>query len=192
MSAALRFHSSARLRRQERLSRQRQIDSNSVGSHWIDGTSALAPDLELAPLAAVPDLPPSEVQATATVENLPIPTELPLWLRVCIGVQQGTLFLSCGLAAVVLAAYAWNVYSQQSWGEVYQELQLLRRNERQLISANEILRNQLAQQAEQAGTGLVNPKPQHMIFLEPAMTPPAPVVQIDPPPQRSHEEPIGY
>ncbi len=187
MSAALRSNVSARSRRQERLSRQRQ-----VGTNWVDGTSALAPDLEFSPLVAVPDLPPPAVQATATVERLPIPTELPLWLRVFMGIQQGTLFLSCGLAAAVLAAYAWNVYSQQSWGEVYQELQLLRRNERQLISANEILRNQLAQQAEQAGTGLVNPKPQHMIFLEPAAIAPAPVAATDPSPLRNQEEPIGY
>jgi len=158
----------------------------------VEGTAALAPDVDFPPLAAVPDLPSPEITPPATVESLPLPSELPLWLRVFTGIQQGTLFLSCGLAAVVLGAYAVNVYSQQAWGAVYQELQLLRRNERQLISANEILRNQLAQQAEQASTGLVSPKPQHMIFLEPAKSAPVPVAVADVPPIHNQEEPIGY
>lgn len=187
MSAALRSTVSARSRRQERLARQRQREAN-----WVEGTAALAPDRSFSPLTPVPDLPQPAVQPPATVESLPLPTEMPLWLRASLAVQQATLFLACGLAAAVLAAYAVNVYSQQSWGKVYQELQLLRRNERQLISANEILRNQLAQQADQAGNGLVNPKPQHMIFLEPTPVTPAPVAVAEPLPQPQQEEPIGY
>ncbi|WP_448563143.1 hypothetical protein [Trichothermofontia sp.] len=188
MSAALRSNVSPRSRRQDRLTRQRQVEAT-----WVEGTSALAPDRSFAPLTAIPDLPSQpEIQSPATVESLPLPTEMPLWLRAVTAVQQGTFFLSCGLAAAVLAAYAVNVYSQQSWGKVYQELQLLRRNERQLISANEILRNQLAQQADQASTGLVNPKPQHMIFLEPTPVTPVTVAGVDLLPMANQEEPIGY
>jgi hypothetical protein len=92
----------------------------------------------------------------------------------------------------VLTVYGWTVYVQQRWGQEYSKFETLKKQERQLISGNEALKNQMAQQAESPNSGLMVPDPNHTIFLMPA--PERPLVQAR---RRSTHQttpakPLGY
>jgi hypothetical protein len=102
------------------------------------------------------------------VENLPSAPITPVWLRSLLMVQRGSSVVTFCLITATLAVYAWTVYTQQTWAREYSKLENLQRNERQITAANEVLKNQLAQQAERPGTGLVPPTPDKTIFLPPA------------------------
>jgi len=57
------------------------------------------------------------------------------------------------LVTAMLTVYGWTVYSQRMWNQAYSKLVILQRNERQLTTTNEVLKNQMALQAEQSATG---------------------------------------
>lgn len=126
------------------------------------------------------------------------PTTLkPGWLRSLQGLEQASTVLSCLLVVGALVTYGWTVYSQQQWSQEYRQLEALRRSERQLTAANESLKNKLAQEAENPGTNLVAPQPEHLVFLSPAPVTTKPAQPSEPPsPLRSSElpesTPLGY
>jgi len=100
------------------------------------------------------------------VEELKINNN-PLWLK---GLMSLNIAFSCVtfiLIVATLSLYGWTVYTQQSWGKAYRYLELLQRNERQLTATNEMIKNELAQEAENPEVGLVNPNPKTTIFLKP-------------------------
>lgn len=121
------------------------------------------------------------------------PQSLPRWLRLLLEIQQGT---SLGLLLVIgtiLGLYGWSVQSQRLWGQKYEHLKQLQRQERQLIAANEVLKYQMAEQAQSPATGLVNPMPAKTIFLK--SLPPRPQRDFPPSikkPQRSEPSPLSY
>lgn len=121
-----------------------------------------------------PTVAPRRVQA-ANVKRLPNNRQLPLWLRSLIGVQRSLSILTGTLSIAVLSVYGQTVYSQQLWSQEYRKLENLQRNERQLTAASEVLKNQIAQQAETSRAGLVPSNPANTIFLQPAPQRPAPV-----------------
>jgi len=78
----------------------------------------------------------------------------PFWLlRLCTLQSRfsGVTFL---LVTAMLAVYGWTVYSQNI-GIKHTKARILQRHERQLTTTNEVLKNQMALQAEQPATGLV-------------------------------------
>jgi len=77
---------------------------------------------------------------------------------------SGVTFL---LVTAMLTVYGWTVYSQNIWNQAYQKARILQRHERQLTTTNEVLKNQMALQAEQPAT-LVRQSCQVVIFLKPA------------------------
>ncbi|MEB3311138.1 MAG: hypothetical protein VKJ02_12980 [Snowella sp.] len=91
----------------------------------------------------------------------PLPTGLQFLLRF----QQATSVMTFGLVGVALAVYALSVYTPRTWSHEYKKLRSLQNNERQLVATNEILKNQLAQQAEKPNSGFVRPNPNYNIFL---------------------------
>ncbi|MBD2741151.1 hypothetical protein [Coleofasciculus sp. FACHB-1120] len=119
--------------------------------------------------------------------------QTPAWLRSLMTLQRTSNLLCFFLIASTLGAYAWTVYTQQMWSQEYRKLETLQRHERQMTAANEALKNQLAQEAELPGTGLVAPNPANTIFL-----PPAPQRQSLPKPvaapnlETSPTTPLGY
>ena len=118
----------------------------------------------------------------------------PLWLTVLLQLQRGSFFVTLSLIASVMAVYGWTVYIQQQWGQEFEELESLKKQERQLISANEVLKNQMAEQAESPTTGLLLPNPNNAIFLAPAPQRP-PVKPSSPavvPSDASSNRPLGY
>jgi hypothetical protein len=121
------------------------------------------------------------------------PKQKPFWLIVLIKLQQGSSFVTLFLVAAILVVYGWTVYTQQRWGQQYNKLESLKKQERQLVSANEVLKNQMAQQAENPTAGLLLPDPSNAIFLTPA--PQRPEVKPKstvPPVEKFPKKPLGY
>lgn len=141
--------------------------------------------------AAAFDLEPQ--RATPTVTTLPQPRPVPAWLKFLIKVQQGSTVMTLLLTGTVLVIYGWTVFTQQRWGHEYRRWGALQKHEQQLMATNEVLKNQMAQQAEVPKTGLVAPNPSSMIFLIPAA--PRPAVQPDieaSTPDLLPNKPLGY
>ncbi|NEP59589.1 MAG: hypothetical protein F6K31_21690 [Symploca sp. SIO2G7] len=92
----------------------------------------------------------------------------PIWLQALLFVQRGSDIIAFVLVGATLTIYSWTVYNQQQWAQEYRKLETLQRNERELTKANEVMKNQLAQQAESPATGLINPTQANTIILPPA------------------------
>ncbi|NDJ19620.1 hypothetical protein [Myxacorys almedinensis] len=125
------------------------------------------------------------------VQRLPAQASVPAWVRSLLWVQQASVVATFGLAGSVLAVYGWTVYSQQVWGKEYQQLETLRRHERQLTTNKEMLKDQIAKQGNRPGSTLVPQSPDRLIFLRPAPSrgdAPTPLT----PPQASPIAPLGY
>jgi hypothetical protein len=95
--------------------------------------------------------------------------------------QRGSSAVTFLLIAVTLVIYGWTVYSQQLWGQTYRQLESLQRKERQTTAANEVLKDQMARQAESPKAGLVAPDASRSIFLQPAPNRPNVVAPVAPP-----------
>lgn len=124
------------------------------------------------------------------VRELP---QAPSWLKLLLTVQHASSIFTFLLIAAALTTYSWTVYIQQHWGHTYSKLEGLQKQERQLMAANEVLKNQMAQQAENPAMGLVAPTLNSTIFLAPA--PQRPDVKpeataLDP--ELVPERPLGY
>ncbi|MGB3513329.1 MAG: hypothetical protein WBA93_29760 [Microcoleaceae cyanobacterium] len=115
---------------------------------------------------------------TASEQNLAqvisLPESKPLWLRSLMGIQLTSSIVTILLASSSLTIYGWIIYGQSKWTEEYQTLQQLRRKEQQISVANELLKNQIAEQASTADTGLISKDSVKRIFLQPAPPRPAP------------------
>lgn len=90
---------------------------------------------------------------------------LPTGLQFLLRFQQATSVITLGLVGVALTVYGLTVYTPRTWSHEYKKLRSLQNHERQLTATNEILKNQLAQQAELPNSGLVRPNPNYNIFL---------------------------
>ncbi|WP_013325210.1 hypothetical protein [Gloeothece verrucosa] len=86
-------------------------------------------------------------------------------LRFMLQLQKVSSVITFCLIAATLGIYAWTVYVPRLWSKEYRNLETLQRHERHLTAANETIKNQLAQQAEEPKAGLINPKPEQAIFL---------------------------
>jgi hypothetical protein len=133
---------------------------------------------------------------SATVKPLPNRVARPLWLRYLLLGQRLSTPLTLVLIAGVSVIYGWMVYTQQAWSRSYSELEQLQRQERQLLSTDEVLKHQLAEQATQPESGLALPNLNNTLFLPaPAPQPPvntAPDVAPPAPPSAPAVEPLGY
>jgi hypothetical protein len=144
------------------------------------------------------DRVPLEVARSAgaqsdVVQALPRSQATPSWLRLLLGLQRTSSALTFALVLGLLVVYGWTVYTQQRWGRAYSRMETLQKQERQLMAANEVIKNQMAKQAEVPDSGLVLPEPGNTIFLTPApqRSPVTPEVNF-PPPQPIPARPLGY
>jgi len=85
-----------------------------------------------------------------------------------IGLERCVSVVTIALGAATVTVYGLTVSSGQQWSRDYNSLQSLQRYERQLRVANEVLKNQMAEQAENPDTGLVPQNPTNTIFIPPA------------------------
>jgi hypothetical protein len=117
----------------------------------------------------------------------------PAWLSPLLFLQRSSDILTFVLVSSTLTLYAWTVYTQQQWTQEYRKLETLQRDERHLTTTNEVIKNQLAQQAEKPSTGLVTPTPAKTIFLQPAPqrhSLATPTKAVDP--ELPSKAPLGY
>ncbi|GAP97288.1 hypothetical protein [Leptolyngbya sp. NIES-2104] len=126
----------------------------------------------------------------ASVRQLPNREQPPQWLRSLLLTQQVSVFATFVLAGAVLAVYGWTVYAQQLWGKEYSRLEQLRRNERQITTSGEVLKNQIANQSNRPGSTLVPQNPDNLIFLRTA--PARPEKPVSASSQSSPVAPLGY
>ena len=117
----------------------------------------------------------------------------PRWLSSLLFLKRSSDVVTFLLVTTTLTIYSWTVYTQQQWTRDYRKLENLQRQERQLTTANEVMKNQLAQQAEKPATGLVPPTQTNAIFLPPAQerkSSTTPTQATDPEPVAN--SPLGY
>jgi hypothetical protein len=117
---------------------------------------------------------------------------LPQWLQRLVKLQQHVWVTTIVLAAAALGVYSWSVYSQQQWGQAYRRLEHLRRNERQLISGSEMIKNQIAGQVNPTDLGLAPQVANDVIFLQPQPAIAHTNNATNNPPQPSSNKPSGY
>ncbi len=122
----------------------------------------------------------------------------PMWLRSLLRVERASCAAVVLLLGGALTLYGLTVYSEQRWSQEYQKLETLRLREQQLSAASEVLKHQLAKEAQNPETGLAPQKPADTIFLSPAPDSRSPVV-VSPnseEPALQHragvETPLGY
>ncbi len=118
------------------------------------------------------DLQTTQAQNLAQVISLP--QSKPLWLKSLIATQFTSSIVTVFLASASVAFYGWTIYGQSKWTTEYQQLQKLRHKEQQISVANELLKNQIAEQASTSDAGLASRDSVKRIFLEPAPPRPAP------------------
>jgi hypothetical protein len=97
------------------------------------------------------------------------------------------------LASGAIVTYGWAMYSQQQWGQEYRQLEKLRRNERQLTTNGEMMKNNIARTSDPKQYGLVPRSAAHIVVLPPAPArPPLPMRATGPDPNTKPITPIGY
>lgn len=150
----------------------------------------------------LPDYPPSEaVQARPQLPDikvLPDPQWQPAWLRSLLRVQRVSSAAAFLLVGGALTLYGLTVYGEQQWSQEYQKLENLRLSEQQLTAASEVMKHQLAKEAQNPQTGLAPQNPSDMIFLEQAPESRSPQATVLPNPdpaienQADTQTPLGY
>jgi hypothetical protein len=136
--------------------------------------------------------PEPEVGAAPNPQPRAFRPQRPLWLSLLLWTQRGSSGVTLILGAAILVTYGWTVYIQQQWGREFDRLESMKKQERQLVSTNEVLKNQMAEQAEKPTAGLLLPDPSNAIFLTPA--PQRPDVKASPtrPAELDSTRPLGY
>jgi hypothetical protein len=88
-------------------------------------------------------------------------------LQVLTQLQTVSSVLAGALVALTLVSYGTSVYISRQLSQANQQLSRLQRHEQQLTTANEVLKNHLAEQAIKSEVGFQPPQPNSVIFLRP-------------------------
>lgn len=107
------------------------------------------------------------------VKSLPVaPASSPL-RRTLAQIHLVSSVLAASLVSLTLVGYGTSVYVDRQLDQATRRLSQLQRSEQQLTTSSAILTRHMAQQAEDPATGLQPPKPDQVIFLQPAPQRPA-------------------
>lgn len=142
--------------------------------------------------------PSSSQTAVNVVEALPKRKPQPLWLQSLFVIQRLSSVATTLLIGSTLAVYGLTVYGESSWTKEYPKLEQLRRQEQQLRTAQEVLKNNIAAEANNPINGLVAPQTGNMIYIEPApprpekSPAPIPPSKLDSNATHGGEKPLGY
>jgi hypothetical protein len=150
-----------------------------------------------------PQFPPAPYRSAVTplpargpkTRLKPLPNRLPIpqWLQILKKTERVSLILAGVLAVGALATYGWSMYSQQQWGKEYRRLDQLRRNERQLTTHGELMKNNIARTSDPKQYGLVPRSTDHIVVISPASPrPPLPMRAPGPDANAKPITPIGY
>ncbi len=104
--------------------------------------------------------------------------------------QRLSVVFAAASFVCLAAVYAWNVHGQKKFDQQFRKLETLKQNERQLISFNESLANDLIANINRLPIKLVREKPQQSIFIT------ASPISLATPTKKirkfSHFDPLGY
>lgn len=125
--------------------------------------ASLHPSSAALPTDVRPRVSPPVVLPTAPGLDSPSPA-----VRRLAKVHLVSSVLAVSLVALTLVSYGTSVYINRQLNQASQKLNRLQRNEQQLTTANEVLKNHLAQQVEGSEMGFQPPQPDSVIFLKPA------------------------
>ena len=136
-------------------------------------------------------------QSASVLKVMPARQQQPVWLRSLLQAQRASSVVAVMLLGGALSLYGLTVYGEQRWSQDYQKLETLRLQEQQLSAASEVLKHQLAKEAQNPETGLAPQKPADTIFLSPVPENRSPVViPNSEEPALKHrsgvETPLGY
>lgn len=170
----------------ERRSQRSRVRSNPLAVSGVSASVVALPQ---------PRRSASRGATAPKVSSLASALQFPWWLRLTLAAQQGSSVLVMILGVFTLSSYASVVYAEHRWGQVYENLETLRREESELIAAHEALKQNLAASAEATANknGLKWSSPESMVFLEP--TTPRPPVEADKNSLGNHPNtpfPLGY
>ncbi|MEB3342968.1 hypothetical protein [Okeania sp.] len=136
-------------------------------------------------------------QAQNPTQVISLPQSKPLWLKYLMMTQFTSSIVTVLLTGTSVAFYGLTIYGQSKWTTEYQELQELREKEQQLNVANELLKNQIAEQASTLESDLPSGDSAKRIFLEsapprPAPNPPQPYLESGSSHKYIFKTPVGY
>ncbi len=114
---------------------------------------------------ASPSASPQRSVQRSVVRPFPRQRSLPLWLRLLMRLQRSSMVAAFILAGLTVIVYSGTVYTQQRWSQGYHKLQEADRQERQMQTAAEAMKDQLAKQAEKPTSGLVPQSPDMQIVV---------------------------
>ena len=101
------------------------------------------------------------------IKTFPASNNLPHNLKTLSLLQKGSFALAIASMTASLGLYISTVQIPKLWSQEYQHLEDLQRQERQLISINETIKYQMAQEASQDNSLAIS-KPESAIFISPA------------------------
>lgn len=87
------------------------------------------------------------------------------YLQFLLFIQESSATLTFCLVLLTLSIYGWTVRAPTLWSQEFRKLTKLQQDERYLVGANEVLKHQLAQQAQKPELGLTQLHPEDLIFL---------------------------
>lgn len=112
--------------------------------------------------------PPSGLAPSVSAPiDLPKQPRLPFGLRLLHRVQQGSTVLTGLLVTGALVVYGSSVYLDRSTNQAMVQLNALQSESQQLTTANESIKQSLAEQAVQEDSGLAPYQPGDMLFVKP-------------------------
>lgn len=124
-------------------------------SYPTQGAAALVPDQHKGPRVHAEPVPLT-------------PSVSPVVLKWLSRLQLVSSVLATAVVGLALVSYGASVYVDRQLSQATQRLNALQRSEQQLTTANESLKSYMARQAESPEVDLIPPKPQQVIFLQPA------------------------
>ncbi len=101
------------------------------------------------------------------VRPVPLRPPSPL-VKLLSQVQVVSAVMAGALVSLALVSYGTSVYVDRQLTQSTRRLHHLQRQSEQLTTAQEVLKNHLAQQVEAGVNGLQRPHPDHVIFLQPS------------------------
>jgi hypothetical protein len=95
-------------------------------------------------------------------------SSLPNWLTSFRFLQTSSSFVALCLIGTTLFLYGWTVYTQQTWGKQYKNLEHLQKQERDLTFTNETMKNTLAEDTNMEDSDLIPATPEKLVFINPS------------------------
>ncbi len=108
---------------------------------------------------------PQRSNPNSVVRPFPAPRSQPPWLHLLLNVHRSSLLVTFTLVGATLLVYGNIVSTQQTWSRELSRQHVQERQERQMKTAIEAIKTQLAKQAELPTSGLVPRSPQTQITV---------------------------